>query len=147
MLNIEKYKDEIKKVFFKCYYGKNPSNYLETIGEAIMEVAISNSDCNTSFEEVLCWLCAECKEPPLTDEEHDYLKVVFKPFWQDIAYVKKDNDSDGEYLIIKFKKGRLIDEEAFSPYWREGTFFKGMEVGKTYTLEELGITYESRKEE
>ncbi len=119
MLNIEKYKDEILKEY----------------------------DCNDVLKCFLEWLCAECKEPPLTAKERDYLELVFKPFWQDIAYVKKDNDSGGEYLRIKSKKGILVDEAVYSPYWRGGTFFQGMEVGKEYTLQELGITYESRKEE
>lgn len=141
MLNIEKYKDEIlERLRTSC------GNYIVSLEKLVAEK--TGQDYNGIYvKEVFDWLCEEVKEPPLTEKEHDYLKVVFKPFWQDIAYVKKDNDSDGEYLLIKFKKGRLIDEEAFSPYWLKGTFFKGMEVGETYTLEELGITYESRQEE
>ncbi len=115
MLNIERYKDEILKEY----------------------------DCNDVLKCFLEWLCAECKEPLLTAKERDYLKAVLKPFWQDIEYVKKYIDSDGEYLRIKSKKGILADVAIHPHYWRGCTFFKGMEVEKKYTLEELGITYDT----
>lgn len=78
----------------------------------------------------------EFEEPFLTDEERDYLSVVIKPFRNSVVWIKKqDYYPDGQYIKIEIKK----DVPVVFPLFEENKYYKGMEVDKKYTLEELGL--------
>ena len=80
----------------------------------------------------------------LDDVEREYLKTVFKPFASKIKYVKKQRCSEiweGKEYIIVFMTDPEGDN-AQLPVFKEGTMYKGMKPNKTYTLDELGITYD-----
>lgn len=73
----------------------------------------------------------------LDKEEKEYLSSVIKPFKNKISYIRKSGTLMGleEYIIICVK-----NEASMSfPNFKAGTMYKGMEKGKAYTLEELGI--------
>lgn len=79
----------------------------------------------------------ECKPKILTDKEKDYLSAVIKPFRGDVEYIEKINHSnvnDDQYLCIALENDRCV-----LPNFKKGTMYKGMEVDKAYTLEELGL--------
>ena len=85
------------------------------------------------------WLDAEHIEPILDDAEREYLSAVIKPFRdRKIIIVKLYDEEVGAYFIaIKvYTNGRaqIID----FPYFH-GSMYKGMEVGRRYTLDELGL--------
>lgn len=85
----------------------------------------------TNFEE-------KPKQTVLTDEEREYLSAVIKPWRDDVAYIKKfrpQNSKFGEFIAI----GTKDKDEATLPYFVIDTIYKGMEVNKEYTLEELGL--------
>lgn len=111
---------------------------------------------------VTCWVCEEFvpifqsirsddKEPVslesivhpqiLDDAERRYLKGVIRPFRDDVKYIIKIEsiyrlpDDGAEYIKICM----CSDEDINLPYFRYGTMYKGMEVGRKYTLEELGL--------
>ena len=76
----------------------------------------------------------------LDKEEKEYLSLVIKPFRDRVSSISKDGpliSKDGplEYITI------LLDSDDFAilPNFEEGTMYKGMTLGKKYTLEELEL--------
>lgn len=82
------------------------------------------------------WLEEECDPKILTDKEKAYLSAVINPFREKVEYIQKCFDLGSKaYIYIYVKKcGSMI-----FPTFRKGTMYKGMEVNKKYTLEELGL--------
>lgn len=82
------------------------------------------------------WLEAEYIPNILTEKENAYLSVVIKPFREKVEYIQKCFDLGSKaYIYIHVKKcGSMI-----FPTFRKGTMYKGMEEGRKYTLEELGL--------
>ena len=73
----------------------------------------------------------------LTKEEREYLSMVIKPFRDDIRFIHKYtcfNDTK-EYLFGRAKDYSHLQFPAFD----RGTMYRGMELCKEYTLEELGL--------
>ena len=79
----------------------------------------------------------------LTHKEREYLKLVFKPFANDILYVQKRQShiiDDIEYIeAVTYKDGKT--SSISFPYFKRGTMYKGMKPETKYTLKELGIEY------
>ncbi len=71
----------------------------------------------------------------LDEEEKRYLEGVIRPFRNKVAYIKKvGNFSSDEFITIQLKN-EVID----LPYFKPNTMYKGMELSKVYTIEELGL--------
>lgn len=70
----------------------------------------------------------------LDEEEKEYLSAVIKPFRDKIEYIEK-HGVDKEYIDICIRN----DSRITFPYFKSGTMYKGMELNKKYTLEELGL--------
>ena len=94
-------------------------------------------------------LISDIYNPQILDDiEREYLKTVLKPFYEKVAYVAKfrvpsASGKDGcskECLFIAFYSGGF----AF-PDFDPGKMYSGMELGKKYKLDELGITYTEGK--
>ena len=82
-------------------------------------------------------------DEPLTSKEREYLKLVFKPFANDILYVRKRQSyviDDIEYIAAVTCKDGKTSAISF-PYFKKGTMYKGMKPETKYTLKELGIIY------
>lgn len=130
MLNIEKYKGEIKN------YIENGYDFQDTL----CEIYCNNNQHDASDIEVLNWLCEEYKEPILDEEERKYLSAVIKPFRDRVVSISKRTLkrtlSKQSYIEINIDN----DEDNVSlPYFKKGTMYKGMESNRQYTLEELGL--------
>ena len=84
------------------------------------------------------WLEEEYVPDILTDEEKACLSAIIKPFRKDIEYIEKfkSNYVGKEYIYIVMKKD---DDYCKLPRFFKGTMYKGMEVNREYTLEELGL--------
>jgi hypothetical protein len=80
--------------------------------------------------------------PVLNDAEREYLKTVLKPFRGAVKYVKKTKNGDAEYLFIPLYSNGVFAFPDFDP----GTMYSGMESGKAYSLDELGITYRGKEQ-
>ena len=127
MLNIEKYKDNILNaaqaditccVIDLFHNGVCPDNC---------------KDCKKAAME---WLLEECKEPILTDSEREYLSAVIKPFRKNVMDVIKLQCSDErQCIMIRI----CVGDYAELPLFNNNTMYKGMEVDKYYTPEELGL--------
>ena len=79
----------------------------------------------------------EAKEIELDDVEKEYLSAVIKPFRKMIAYIVKAQDfDDGKQCIrIILQNG----DGMHFPYLDDDAMYKGMEVNKEYSLEELDL--------
>ena len=85
-------------------------------------------------------------KPVLNDDEKEYLGNIIKPFRNRIIWIGKcEYDRGdffyGEYIVIglKFFDNDPGQEQAALPSFAARTMYKGMELGKRYTLEELGL--------
>ena len=133
MLNIEKYKDIVLDNMNICdidtlLRGKCTKEY-----RAFCE----GFNCEGCRERFLKWLLEEAKEPILDDVEKEYLSAVIKPFRKKIMYIRKNKSliNGMQYLII----GIYDDDYMHFPYLDDDSMYKGMEVNKEYSLEELDL--------
>lgn len=69
----------------------------------------------------------------LDDVEREYLLNIIKPFRDKVEYIAK-HGGNKEYIDICIRN----DSKIIFPYFKSGTMYKGMELNKKYTLEELG---------
>ena len=85
----------------------------------------------------------EYKEEVLDEKEKKYLSAVIKPFRDRITYIAKvEEDIHWFYwIMIRVDIGFLNDYYDFClpPFEETSDMYKNMEVGKEYTLKELGL--------
>ena len=134
MLNIEKYKNIVLKNLDACSID-------ERLPRKFIKGYCKGFNCEGCGERVLKWLLEEAKEPVLDDVEKEYLSAVIKPFRNKIATISKlhtydnINYENNEYIYFGMK-----DRRGYSlPLFKQGTMYKGMQQGKHYTLQELGL--------
>lgn len=83
-------------------------------------------------------------ENPLDGKEKEYLRAVIKPFRNRVKYIKKVNRYLGcnesyEYILGELGNEDVVVDTFSLPYFPKGSMYTGMEVGKRYTLKELGL--------
>lgn len=78
----------------------------------------------------------ERKEEVLDETERKYLADVIRPFRDKVKYIYKGQEWGNikEFIHIELKKDALD-----LPFFKKGTMYKGMEIDRNYTLEELGL--------
>ena len=81
------------------------------------------------------WLEEEYKPQILDDVEKAYLSAFIKPFRKRIEYIKKIGFANSD----QFLSVTLENDYCGLPNFKEGTMYRGMELNKHYTLEELGL--------
>lgn len=135
MNNFEKYKDKIKE--FASITNENGIKYLRVIVDEDPVYSKCYEEpvyAYVAFEHFFNWLCQE--EPPLETEEETYLTNLIKPFRDDVVNItKKTNDKGYEWLRIIIKD----NEPLLLPGFQKGTLYKGLEVDRAYTPEDLGL--------
>ena len=79
--------------------------------------------------------------PVLDKTEEKYLSAVIKPFRDRIRCIIKSKNFPDEYLRIHLNSydDRKDGDIIYLPRFEVGTMYKGMQVNKKYTLEELGL--------
>jgi hypothetical protein len=135
MNNFGKYKDKIKK-FVSVTNDDRIKCIQVTTDEGTVYGKYYEKPVYTyvAFEHFFNWLCQE--EPPLKTEEETYLTNLIKPFRDDVVNItKKANDKGYEWLLILIKD----NEPLLLPGFEKGTMYKGLELNKNYTPEELGL--------
>nr|DAG61211.1 MAG TPA: hypothetical protein [Caudoviricetes sp.] len=130
MKNIEKYEKQILDNLNYCRLDL----VLKGMGETAYCGAMNCSECRNHL---IKWLLEEYKEPPILDDaEKKYLSAVIKPFRKKVMDVVKIQFTEGRQSIsIRLSYGNCAE----LPYFKNNTMYKGMEVGKYYTLQELGL--------
>ena len=139
MKNIEKYEEEINKEI---------ANFrdIPCIVKDLKDGGCGESrNCVTCSMEMLYWLSQEYKESILTEEDKKILKDVinvFNSFKKEIVDIRKRHICRGCYLYINYIDGdedaSCIETHTTLPF-NGDKLFKGMELNKKYTLEELGL--------
>lgn len=134
--NLEHYKKELGKIFYEELRN----------APAVFDKVKKNLDSNirsqygqTYADDILEWMSRPYKEPILEEDERNYLSNVIRPFKENVCtvYKRKFYSYSGltyEYIVVKLRN----DKWGF-PKFVEGTMYKGMEVNKEYSLEELGL--------
>lgn len=128
MLNIEKYKDDI--------LNAEQSNINCCVID-LLHNGVCEYNCKDCKKNIMNWLLEEYKEPILDDVEREYLSATIKPFRKNVSCIRKSKDArkGKNYIKIEFCDG----DRMFFPYLDDDAMYKGMEVNKAYTLEELGL--------
>ena len=82
-------------------------------------------------------LTLEIEEPILDDAERKYLSGVIRPFRDRVENIQKNGiyPKGKERIVIAYNNSLYMP----FPVFKEGTMYKGMELNKEYTLEELGL--------
>lgn len=89
------------------------------------------------------WLDME-HGPILDDAEKRYLSAVIRPFKDDVQYIVKYG---GRFSYVDYEEIAVRYQDKMSgikccfllPKFEKGTMYKGMELNRHYTLEELGL--------
>lgn len=145
------YKDfmkENKMTNLKCVASKGliNSGTMLCVGAHIIKYGCRCDDkecyeCEFSNNVDLCvqTLLEEHKEPiKILDEvERRYLERVLRPFKDEVDYIEKQPSSGTEEEFIHFYIRN--DFNFIFPNFKKQTMYKGMELYKPYTLDELGL--------
>lgn len=134
MKNIEKYKKELMRGVKVC---KIEEIVTEITGKKICPTGVDN--CNCCKELIYEWLLSEYKEQVLDDVEKEYLSAVIKPFRKKVKHIVKINlFGSPEEQFIRIVIGNL--DFINLPNFNKNTgMYRGMEVNKLYSLEELDL--------
>lgn len=141
MLNIEKYKDEIIEEYRNLLKNFDIDGNGNRINKAIQTVAFKHCGKvlrGTSI--TFRWLFEEYEEPVLNSVEREYLSAVIKPYKNKVTFIAKSKDTyEAKYFISIVVNGNYGREAIHLPWFKENTMYKNMEIGKHYTLKELGL--------
>lgn len=133
MKNIEKYKDFVLENFNLCRFKAG------LLKAGIEIIPCKDVPCTRCKERCLEWLMEEHKEPILNKAEREYLSAVIKPFRKRMAYISKVAGSDDEEYIHISGTDNIDAYSVYLPNFPRTTMYKGMELNRNYTLEELGL--------
>lgn len=97
-----------------------------------MKDIVGNFGKIVKIEEPMYTTVYEYKPEILNEVEKRYLRGVIRPF--EVKYIEKGATRYAEFIYIKLKK-----EHISLPDFEPNTMYKGMEINKKYTLEELGL--------
>ena len=113
---------------------KNEQGYYEI--KLPKEIKIYSYGGNGDYDYIKCIK----KEEILDDIEKEYLRAVIRPFRDRVKNIEKAEDCiRNEFITLNIKSINGFDERIALPYFKKNTMYKGMELEKRYTLEELGL--------
>lgn len=129
--NLEHYKERLKRILKMKY--KDPQTVFHKIKASIDPEIQRTSDFFT--DTILDWMTQEYKPELLDKVEKKYLSEVIRPFRKEVIAIEKLETYTGEeYILILFK-----DDGMHFPSFKKDTMYKGLELEKRYTPEELGL--------
>ena len=85
------------------------------------------------------WLEEEYVPDILTEKEKAYLSAVIKPFREEVEWIERMDNSFVNGNQHQFLCISLTNDYCCLPLFKKDTMYKGMQVYKEYTLEELGL--------
>lgn len=129
--NLEHYKEILKSILKEHF--KDPGMIFYSIRDDIDPEIQRTSDFFTAT--ILDWMAQEYKEEILNYAEKKYLREVIEPFREEVIAIEKLETPTGEeYILILFK-----DDSMHFPSFKKDTMYKGLELEKRYTPEELRL--------
>ena len=104
--------------------------------------------CKECQNKCLEWMYSEYKEEILSDDEKDIIRSMIyylQKIGCTVNYVIKDVNKNGiAYFMIDYENHTVgYSEMMSSPYFKKDKF-NGMEIGRNYSIEELGITCQQK---
>lgn len=81
----------------------------------------------------------EVEKTILDQAEKEYLSAIIKPFRDMVTSVIKYESSIYEYIAIRYRGLEEYIGTVRLPSFKKDTMYKGMEIGKAYSLNELGL--------
>ena len=81
----------------------------------------------------------EVKKTILDQAEKEYLSAIIKLFRDMVTSVIKYKSSIYEYIAIRYRGLEEYIGTVRLPSFKKDTMYKGMEIGKAYSLNELGL--------
>ena len=140
MKNIEKYEHEISKLVNE---GNDIECAIATAAGIVKENSCSTRKCKECRKECLEWMYSEYNEPILSDDEKDIVKAmidIIHEFGCTVIDVKKiDIGNCDSFISIRYENPVIGVDDTISSPIIDNDKFKGMELNKKYTLEELGL--------
>lgn len=133
MLNIEKYKGIVLK---NLNYCKMETDLRKMGAKAVIDCA--HTHCENCQENFFKWLLSEYKGQILDETEREYLSAVIKPFRNRVKYIVKTYGVSEARQFIRIVIGNL-DFINLPTFNKNTGMYRGMEVDKLYSLEELGL--------
>lgn len=137
--NLEHYKGELKEILLDDY--DNPREVFRKISKRFdRQIKISLTEHPT--DAILNWMAQPYKEQVLDDVEKTYLSAIIKPFKANVTDICKLNGDRGFCYIRIYAESlssELSEEVIDLPLFEAGTMYKGMRLGKHYSLKELGL--------
>ena len=124
-INEKQYDNEKYNISFTCVFYKS----LNATDKLIFDKIVENENIK---------LTLEVEEPILDEAERKYLSSVIRPFKNKVEYIikyKSYDFKDKEYICILVKDNLMIS----LPCFKRNLMYKGMDLNKEYTLEELGL--------
>lgn len=81
----------------------------------------------------------EVEKTILDQAEKEYLSAIIKPFRDRVKDIVKHGYDCYEYIEIRFYSENIPMGNINLPYYEKSSMYKGMELNKKYTLEDLGL--------
>lgn len=129
--NLEHYLHRLKRIVKEKY--NSPRMIFNTIQDYIDPQIKHN--CIEYTTDILEWMAQEYKQKLLDKVEKKYLSEVIRPFREEVTAIEKLETYTGkEYILIILK-----DDSMSFPSFKKGRMYKGLELEKRYTPEELGL--------
>ena len=106
-------------------------------------IDLSSGQSIKDYERDNCFIITKVERPQtiykfkevLDAKEKEYLSAVIRPFKGKVNYIQKEISDTREDIVVCV----AFDDYLSFPYFEKGTMYKGMELGKKYTLKELGL--------
>lgn len=134
--NLEHYQKELEKIFNEGFLS--PSDVFDKV-KTNCDSNIRSCCWTTYARDILEWMAKPFKEPILNDTEREYLSAVIKPFRKKVKHIVKINlfgSPEEQFIRIVIDNLDFINLPNFN---KNTGMYKGMEVDKLYSLEELGL--------
>ena len=94
MINLEKYKDEFKKI---VEYGNDEEKTVEIMGNIVMQNSYLNYNNIYSYQRFIKWLFQEESLPEINDQEYIILSSLNKKY----KYIVRDDIDEEECGLLK----------------------------------------------
>ena len=135
--NLQHYKKDLKGILSFTY--SSPTDIIEQI-EKRLGCQIKAKGGEYVTDAILEWMAQPYKEQILDDKEREYLSAVIKPYRNKVTFIAKSKDLyEVKYFISIVVNGNYGREAIHLPWFKGNVMYKGMKIGKEYTLEELEI--------
>lgn len=143
MKNIEKYKNEISQLV-------NEVNSIECSIATVAGIPCFAQACKECRKKCLEWMYSEYQEQILSDDEKEIVRVMLDSihkFGCTVINVRKIYIGNCySFIAIKYENHVNGTDDTMSSPIIDSDKFKGMELNRKYTLEELGITCQTQKD-